>query len=854
MRVSAWRAALRVARRDAWRHKGRSVLIIAMVAIPVLGLTGADVLARTMQLSPSERVTREIGQADAAIALVGGNVQQTVDPLYGGFSNDASSASAQVPNLTVGSPRYAALSRRALGVLGATSSTALAQFTGVVGANDLRVVTTITQLALDKPVTKGIVSLQSGRMPQNASQVAVTSRLAQRLGLHVGARLTVGAESRTVTAIVRDPVDLRNEALYVLPGAVALPHTDNYGDTAVIELVQTRRPVTWREVAMLNGMGVVVASRAAIENPPPGVPSYSSHSQLTTRDAVGVETVAIGMAILEVCLLAGAAFAVGARRQRHDLAVVAAAGGGAADVRRIVLAGGVVLGLIATLIGAALGIALSPAALPYVANWAHHSPGHFDLRWVDILGVILLGLVTGILSAVLPARSAARDDVVLALSGRRGVVRSPRRVPIVGIVMIVAGVVIAYRATLNFHFRVILVGAVVSQLGFVLCAPSWVGLISRLGRYVGLAPRLALRDAARHRGRSGPAVAAIMAAVSGAVAVSTYLATTDHNEKASFIPFGRIGQPVLYLNNPQPAATLARIDATLQRDLAATGVLDVPQVNCVRVRSGCAQIYINGSVGSYQGIAVGGPALLRLLIQRTDAAAEQALRAGHPLVFSDAARGPAATQIGYTGNNGFVPAAAVGSPYVVDIGNRGSATSALISPGAAARMHARTSLVMQIPVTPTTPTQKQIDRANAQIPPTTSIAMETGYHSRYSTGLIILAIAAAIVMLGATAVSVGLSMAESKPDLVTLSAVGGRPMTRRLLVASQAGTVSLLGAVQGLVAGLIPAWAVLHALRRPHFTLPWQTMLLIVVAIPLLSMIGTALFAGNRLILDRRTT
>jgi hypothetical protein len=31
-------------------------------------------------------------------------------------------------------------------------------------------------------------------------------------------------------------------------------------------------------------------------------------------------------------------------------------------------------------------------------------------------------------------------------------------------------------------------------------------------------------------------------------------------------------------------------------------------------------------------------------------------------------------------------------------------------------------------------------------------------------------------------------------------------------------------------------------------------MLLIVVAIPLLSMLGTAAFAGNRLILDRRTT
>jgi putative ABC transport system permease protein len=264
-------------------------------------------------------------------------------------------------------------------------------------------------------------------------------------------------------------------------------------------------------------------------------------------------------------------------------------------------------------------------------------------------------------------------------------------------------------------------------------------------------------------------------------------------------------------------------------------------------------VVIENWPGPYQGVAVGGPDLLRALIQRTDPAAEQALRAGRILVFTDQGRGPVAGRFGYAGNHNFVPLA-VGAPYHVDIGNRGVASTALIAPAVADRLGIRTSLQMQLAVTATRPTQKQVDRANAQIPSDTTIAMETGYHSRYSTGLIILAIAAAIVMLGATAISVGLSMAESKPDLVTLSAVGSRPMTRRALVASQAGTVALLGAAQGLVAGLIPAWAVLHALRRPHFTLPWETMLLIVVAIPLLSMLGTAAFAGNRLILDRRTT
>jgi putative ABC transport system permease protein len=97
-------------------------------------------------------------------------------------------------------------------------------------------------------------------------------------------------------------------------------------------------------------------------------------------------------------------------------------------------------------------------------------------------------------------------------------------------------------------------------------------------------------------------------------------------------------------------------------------------------------------------------------------------------------------------------------------------------------------------------------------------------------------------------------MVESKPDLMTLSAVGGRPLTRRLLVASQAGTISVLGAVQGVISGLIPAWAILRTVGQVHFVLPWTTIAVVVVGIPLLAMIGTAATAGSRLSLDRRLT
>ena len=59
MKLSAWRVALRMARRDALRAKGRSALVIAMIAIPVVGVAGADVTYRSSELSVQQSATRQ---------------------------------------------------------------------------------------------------------------------------------------------------------------------------------------------------------------------------------------------------------------------------------------------------------------------------------------------------------------------------------------------------------------------------------------------------------------------------------------------------------------------------------------------------------------------------------------------------------------------------------------------------------------------------------------------------------------------------------------------------------------------------------------------------------------------------
>ena len=66
--MSSVRVALRLARRDAWRSKGRSALVVAMIAIPVLGVSASDVLYRSFQLSEDQKATRRMGTADAILS------------------------------------------------------------------------------------------------------------------------------------------------------------------------------------------------------------------------------------------------------------------------------------------------------------------------------------------------------------------------------------------------------------------------------------------------------------------------------------------------------------------------------------------------------------------------------------------------------------------------------------------------------------------------------------------------------------------------------------------------------------------------------------------------------------------
>ncbi len=65
--VVRWRLALRIARREALRHPLHSLLVVAMVGLPITAVVTADTLLSTHAVTPVEALPATLGAADVRI-------------------------------------------------------------------------------------------------------------------------------------------------------------------------------------------------------------------------------------------------------------------------------------------------------------------------------------------------------------------------------------------------------------------------------------------------------------------------------------------------------------------------------------------------------------------------------------------------------------------------------------------------------------------------------------------------------------------------------------------------------------------------------------------------------------------
>jgi hypothetical protein len=65
--------------------------------------------------------------------------------------------------------------------------------------------------------------------------------------------------------------------------------------------------------------------------------------------------------------------------------------------------------------------------------------------------------------------------------------------------------------------------------------------------------------------------------------------------------------------------------------------------------------------------------------------------------------------------------------------------------------------------------------------------------------------------------------------------------------------VGLVGAGVGIVAGVIPAYALLHAQGRTAMVVPRPTLVVTALAVPLVASVLCGAVVGNQLPIERRT-
>jgi putative ABC transport system permease protein len=727
--------------------------------------------------------------------------------------------------------------------------------TGQAGGADLR--------AQDPsaPYTGVLLALDSGHYPSGPGQVAVTSGLAQLYGLRAGSTWHVpagaGAEAGrafTVTGIVEDPSNLLDEFALVAPGQLAST------GRARIFLGESM------DSAAASAAGDVIPKNASVTEPAP------EDSILSPATIVLIVSV-IGLVFIG--LVATASFTVMAQRRQRALGMLASLGATEGDVRFVLIADGLFAGVIGAVIGAAAALGGWLWYYPHLATATAHAIDPFSLPWAAVLIGMLLAVATSVIAAVWPGRSVSKVPVVAAISGRVDPPQLVNRSLRPGFIFLAAGLFVLFfsggAGGGGGGGYLTIAGLLCCEIASALLAPFIVDKLARLAWRVPLASRLALRDLARYRSRSGAALAAVSFAVFIAT-VAIILASVRFDDALDYVaPNMAASQLILYNpgNDPtqyQPgqSTSAAKLAATRQQADALAAQLHAPApvelelaVTANVSMPGQAAQNLPGTIVSLHGRGSGGllyvatPALLKAFgIGSSEVKPGADVLTVRALLPSTG--GLALVSGGYLAQSppGCPAGACVLSPVIQEVGKLPAGTSlpnTVITEQAVKALHETVVPVGWLVQAPSALTPVQVNAARqAALGLGTTIETKSGQLSlgEISNGA---TVGGLLLALGVLAMTVGLIRSETLRDLRTLSAAGASGRTRRALTGVTTAAIAFLGAALGAAAGCLAVLAWAHANLTATFgNVPWSDLGLLVIGMPLIGAAAGWLLGGRQ--------
>ncbi len=678
------------------------------------------------------------------------------------------------------------------------------------------------------PYSGPMLALVQGRYPSGAGQAAVTSGLAQALQVHIGSALSLPGNHQRVTGIIEDPSDLNDQFALVPPSAA--------GPAQGITVLLDASPAAFSAFRDTFHGQLVWQARGA------------GTQAAVAAGALGAVTVLMVL----VSLVAAAAFTVIAARRQRQLGMLAAIGATRRQLRMVMVAGGTLVGVIAAVTGAVIGLAAWFVAAPHLQVSAGHRIDRFAIPWPLVGLGMLLAILTAAAAAWWPARAASRVPIVNALSARPLEPRPARRSAIMAVPLIVLALACLALAN-QTSGPLIIVGALAMALGISFISPLSIRLLTTAGRRAPVAVRLALRDLARYQARSAAALAAISLALGIAVAIMISLAAAATPASAGNLPDSQmliwIGQPgenqLVPIRTPAELSTLAAAVHRIAGSLGGAAVvpLDMPVNPASRPQPGGQQpvVSLNAPVDG----AVGRNGVYRSLDLYVATPAVL-----HLLGINPATVGPATgiltVQAGQDVLTTITTSTEATNVQRIHVPDYGSEPTSLITVNGLRREH-WTQIRSGWMVNAARPLHAAQIAAAREVAARSGLVIESRNTQASLATIRTLATAAgALIALGVLALTVGLIRAEAAGDVRTLTAIGATSSTRRTLTATTAGTLALLGALLGSGA----AYLALAAGHRSDISVlsqvPVLDLALTIVGVPAGAALAGWILAGRR--------
>jgi putative ABC transport system permease protein len=682
-----------------------------------------------------------------------------------------------------------------------------------------------------------LLALVSGHYPTAANQVAVTSGVAADFNLKVGANWQVGGTLRHVVGVVENPQNLLDDFALVQPGQVTSPS---------------------QVTALFDAPGVAAGKLGR------NVITPSSIAQSNIMNPQTISIVLATMAMLLIALVAVAGFTVLAQRRLRSIGMLGALGATDKDIRLVVRANGAFVGAVGAVVGLVLGLAAWLAYRPILQSSAHHVVGVWQLPWVVILVAVALAVLAAYVASTRPARAMSRISSVAALSGRPAPPRKLRRSAIPGIVFGAASFFLLGAAGASGGngggVGELLFGFIALTVAVVLLAPFLLTVLDGAAHNAPFAIRLAMRDLARYRARSGAALGAISVGVLIAMVVIIASAARFGNVMDYAGPNVSSTQLIVYtFNSPygpgdhpgnanagsgSPTATVASMSKSAHAIARALGAR-----RTVTLESTSATLQHAASGRSYSGpLYVATPQLLRsfgipassiqpkaeILSMRPGFASISNMQVifGHYFEHVQPGGGP-------SGAWPCPKSDCLANPLMQEVTALPAGTSA---PNTVITEYAIKKLNLQ-PSTAGWLIETAHPLSAAQLTEARSTAAAAGMRietkSSIPTSATIInwaTLIGVLLALGVLALSIGLIRSETAGDVRVLAATGASSVTRRNITAATAGGLALIGAVTGTAAAYVAMLGFSRTSAQDGISslasVPVTNLLLILVAMP----------------------